>query len=1443
MKKLLVILFVIIPTYLISQNDIVELNSSTHNTAGQYCGYWFYDDGGYSSNYSNNQDYWITLQGNVSPNTHVRINFANFDIAPDDTLYIYDGPSISSPLLSKHNNNFNPLTNGNTMVQASLSNTSGSLTVRLKTNGSNTAAGWNATIICGQVCQKIVPQPDLANFSPTPHVENDGFTYVDICEGETINFAALADTSVFPENDILYHQDAATSTFHWTFGDGNTADGQVVSHTYDMVGGYNVFLSITDNNGCVSTQQLYLRVRIATDHIVTINPPSTLCTGDTLQIIASADPTSTIVTTSNTSITQTQQYNTVTYIPDGPNCPQQCYGTPVTFTNFPAGATIQSASDISEICINMEHSFAGDLSFRIICPNGQSVVLDSYDNSGGSYLGQANDQDCGACISNPPNCGQGTGWTYCWSEIYPTQGLLNNLDGGTSPIPATDQISHTNYIQPENPLTSLVGCPLNGTWSIEICDNWGIDDGWVFWWSLTLQNQGILSGWTYSVPIDSVVFQGYNYHSITDTTGYMVADSIGTFTYNVTLYDVFGCTETASFNVNVDGVNPPILGPDTSICNGQSITLTAQGGQYYTWSTGETGPTITVTPTQTTTYTVTVTAGNGCSLTDDITVNIFDLPQPNAGPDDSTCNHNYTMLAIPTVGIGTWTSIGPGTVNFTDNHNPNTEVSVSTDGTYTFIWTEENNGCISSDTVIIIFTTMPTANAGTDITLCQLNATLNAIPSVGNGTWIQISGPGTIIFNDSTSATTTISTTTEGTYTLQWTEDNGHGCVQSDLVNVTMWNMPVANAGVLDSICSLSYQLNAQITYGIGTWSLISGPGTVQFTDNHSANATATVSSYGIYDFQWTEDNHGCISSDTVTIIYNYIPTSTFSIAPINCFQDTTIVTFSGLIDSAAVFDWDFGDANIISGSHDGPFYINYTTDGTFSVSLTVSQHGCVSNTTTVQITNPPLLELNLQKNDISCFGAMDGQIFAIVTGGTPPYYYHWSNGNSTSYFANASQGYYYLTVTDVNGCFDKDSTYIYEPNKLYIDIPDTISICRDSSTTITASVTGGTYPYTFLWNTGHTQQSISVSPQNATTYSVTVTDVNQCQTSKNVVVDIYPPLELSFFTSNDSICKGELFTIYPNASNGNGGPYQYFLNQQPTDIPIHLYPNYSQNYELMVKDGCNYVAYANVPVYVYPSPNMSPSASISAGCVPLTVIFNDGSPDEGQTYIWDFGDGESAYIKNPTHVYEHEGVYTLNLTVTTIYGCSETNTFPNFITVYPKPIGRFEASPSYRVNITKPIIDFINYSTLADSVQWYFGDGDSSNIFNPSHTYPAIPNVYDVTLVVFSEKGCIDTVKGIVIVENVYTFYAPSAFSPNDDGINDGFRLFGNGIDTTTFHLQIFDRWGEVIFESDNINKTWDGKVKNGKIAPVGTYTWLAKFRDFKGVLHEESGPVSVIR
>ena len=836
--------------------------------------------------------------------------------------------------------------------------------------------------------------------------------------------------------------------------------------------------------------------------------------------------------------------------------------------------------------------------------------------------------------------------------------------------------------------------------------------------------------------------------------------------------------------------------------------------------------------------------GNDCVSSDQVQVTLSQTPVANAGTDAALCLLTYNLNAIPSVGTGTWTSV-PATATFSPNeHVPNANATVPGNDVYTFTWTEDNtNGCIDSDDVVITFTQMPTANAGTDINICQLDTNLAAVPSVGTGTWT-VSGPGILNIDLPNSSNTTVSTLTQGVYNLTWTEDNGNGCIDSDNMVLTLTNQPVSNAGVRDSVCSLTFTLIATPSYGTGTWSQLSGPGSSSFDNQNFSGSSVTTTVYGDYNFIWAEDNgNGCTDADTVLITFNYIPTSSFTVDQINCFGDDATVTYIGNAELLnAQFSWTFSNANIISGSNNGPYEIDYSNAGTNNISLTVTEHGCVSPITSIPVLNPPLLTLSLSKIDVSCNGFGDGQVFTSVAGGTPNYNYSWSNGLVFSTIVNASPNIYKVTVTDINGCTVKDSIIITEPPKLVIDMLHNVSICDGNDTTLTASATGGMYPYTLLWNTGSPNSSITVAPHVTTNYYIVVTDANQCTSISNVEVYVYPPLLLSVSQNKDSICPGESFVISAVANDGKE-PYIYYIDGVQTTVPITIFPNTQHTYQITVKDGCDYQAQSEIYVYVYPSPTNFPTYDIQAGCIPFTVSFNEGSPDIGQSYLWDFGDGSSAYSKNPVHTFNQAGDFDVTVTVTSVFGCKTTNFYQDWLTAYPLPVAQFEPEPPV-ATIIKPIIVFNNYSQLADSVRWFFGDGDSSNIYTPSHRYPAYPTgTYNVTLIVYTAQGCSDTITDIIEIQDVLTFYAPTAFSPDKDGKNETFLVFGNGINLNTFELFVFDRWGEVIFKSTNMEQGWDGKVKGGKIAPVGVYTWLVKFRDFKGVMHEKSGSVTVVR
>ena len=181
-------------------------------------------------------------------------------------------------------------------------------------------------------------------------------------------------------------------------------------------------------------------------------------------------------------------------------------------------------------------------------------------------------------------------------------------------------------------------------------------------------------------------------------------------------------------------------------------------------------------------------------------------------------------------------------------------------------------------------------------------------------------------------------------------------------------------------------------------------------------------------------------------------------------------------------------------------------------------------------------------------------------------------------------------------------------------------------------------------------------------------------------------------------------------------------------------------------------------------------------------------------------------------------------------------------IEAYPKPEAGFTAVPDV-APIINPTIDFNNFTEGAINYYWSFGDGDSSIIVSPYHKYDEV-GYYNVQLIAETEYGCRDTVNYTVRIKDIYTFYAPTAFSPDGDGVNDEFRVFGTGIDLDNFNLKVYDRWGEVIWETNDIYETWDGKLKeHGKVAQNGMYTWRCVFLDFTGIEHEETGPVTIIK
>lgn len=610
---------------------------STYNgQTVQTCSGKSFDSGGASGGYNANQTYVMTFSSNSTTNTHIKLSFNDNDIHPTDTLYVYDGSTVNAPLLTVINSALYPV---QFPIYATVLNSSGDLTLKFVSNGASNGNGWDADVSCTPVCQSVLSSIDSA--MTQLHDSN----YIDICFGDTVTFMAKG---IYPQNNIVYAQDDLTSTFFWDFGDGTTGTGRIIDHFYSTIRGYNIMLTVTDVNGCVSMNSLGTRVRISDDPVGHVSSLPDICSGTELNVNVGYASTSTInVTLPSYYQSASLTYDSATFIPDGGAIGGACYNTNVTFNAFLPGQTVTSASDIVSVIANMEHSFVGDLKMTLICPNGQQAVLKEYIQSGGAYLGEPyggtnhGTFDCTApgCVTDPLQNPAGVGYTYSFSmnPVYGTMQSYANA-GNMNPSPfGVAEIDSSSY-QPFEPFSQMIGCPLNGTWNFQVCDYWAIDNGWVFWWNLNLDASILPVNWGYVVPIDTVIWNGPYITNYGDNKITINPDTGGVFSYNVQIIDEFSCTYDTTVNLTVVAKPKIDLGPDTAMCEGAPITLhapTYPNGTYYWLPEGVPSQDLLVD--ETGEYVAIIMTGNGniqCDGMDTIRVDFWPEPLISFIPDE-----------------------------------------------------------------------------------------------------------------------------------------------------------------------------------------------------------------------------------------------------------------------------------------------------------------------------------------------------------------------------------------------------------------------------------------------------------------------------------------------------------------------------------------------------------------------------------------------------------------------------------------------------------------------------------------------------------------------------------------------------------------------------------------------------------------------------------------
>jgi gliding motility-associated-like protein len=232
--------------------------------------------------------------------------------------------------------------------------------------------------------------------------------------------------------------------------------------------------------------------------------------------------------------------------------------------------------------------------------------------------------------------------------------------------------------------------------------------------------------------------------------------------------------------------------------------------------------------------------------------------------------------------------------------------------------------------------------------------------------------------------------------------------------------------------------------------------------------------------------------------------------------------------------------------------------------------------------------------------------------------------------------------------------------------------------------------------------------------------------------------------------------------------------------------------------------------------------------------------------YLWDFGNGETLQQASSVgYQFDLEGCYDVSLTVTNNNGCTATQLYTDIACVYESPIASFSTDQDV-LNEIDPLVSFYNNSVNASSFEWEFGDGTNSFAENPIHTYPDDAASYLVTLVAYNEISCTDSASIRIIILKDVGLYVPNSFTPDGDEYNHTFYpILTEGFKKDSYHMSIFDRWGELVFESYDPSFGWNGTYgKNGIQCQIGTYTWVIELIELQSAVNRKfNGHLNLIR
>ncbi|CAN5225957.1 hypothetical protein BH09BAC5_BH09BAC5_10800 [soil metagenome] len=1310
--------------------------------------------------------------------------------------------SVVSPTFT---GGYNISCNGSSDGAINLTITGGTATYTYSWNGpsSYTSSSQNPTVLFAGSYSVIITDANgcTANASITltePAVLSASLSAASYAGNYNISCNGSADGSI----STIVSGGTSAYTFNWSGPNSYSSSFQnpnaLVAGTYT--------LNVTDANGCSAT------------NTITLTEPALLSTSASSPVfIGGYNLSCNGNSTGSINLTVSGGTSAYTYSWSGPS---GYFSTTQNPSSLAAGTYTVIVTDAN--------SCSATTTVELTEPAILSSIVTAQTYVGGSNI-SCNGSSDGAIDLTVS--GGTTTYSYLWSgpsSFNSTNEDISSLIAGVYNVIVTDANGCTStqsitLTEPASLSANISSALFNGGYNIS-CN--GASDGTV---SLTITGGTT----TYS----------YNWNNGNTTQN---LNNVQAGTYFVIVTDANNCTITASITLTEPAVlstsvsSPNFTGGWNVSCNGSSdgsIDLNVGGGTIpynYSW----TGPSSFTASTEDINglsagnYSVTVTDNNGCSSTSTISltepspVNVsLSSPMVNGG-FNIRCNGdtNGIINSFVTGGTPSYLYNWSGPSSYSSSLDT---ISSLASGTYTLLITDAN-GCTGSQTIsisepgVLISTSTPSLYAGYNISCNGSSNGSVAIITTGGATAYNYNWSGPNGFNSSNA---NINGLVAGTYSLITTDANG--CL--DTITQLMTEPPEMIDTINPSIFAGGNNISCNGASDASVSIIVSG-GASPYSENWSGPNAYSGSGNALsgLDAGWyyvvITDANSCQKNDSIQLS-EPLPLSSSLTSPIyiggfniRCHGDTTGVILDSISGGNPSYSYQWSGPN---GFSDTTADLINVIAGSYSV-LVTDTNGCtVSNTIT--ITEPAVgMSGNLTSSifpggqNISCFGSTNGNIITNFSGGMPGFTFYWRGPNnfsdSTQDLMNLAAGVYDLVVTDTNGCQLPLSITLTEPSS---GLSDTMLLslyngnynisCAGSLTgSIGRTVNGGTAPYLYSWNgpSGYNATSPNIGALMAGMYYLTVADTNGCLLLDSVLLNEPLPLtdSLVIVNANCSSPDGSISLI----NNGGTQPYTYLWSnnstlQNQTGLA-------GGDYSVIITDanGCMITDSATIDIIslldISDSLIDAQCFAYSNGAIYLNML--NGTPP--YNFTWSNG-STSQNIGNLT-----SGYY--SVIISDSAGCILNDTF-------------FIGEPSQLlINLSSPFTNtgynISNHGGSDGQIDLTVSGGTSpySYLWNNGSTNEDLFNEVagNYIVIVTDQAGCSAT--DTIELTEPLDLELPTGFSPNNDGLNDFFVI--HGIDNFPgSKFEVFNRWGNLVYEDSDYRNNWYGQNKNGENLPDGTY------------------------